>query len=538
MPAAPATPSAAVVTSTLHGNIMLITIDNPPVNALSVAVRQGLLDAVERADAEPAVAAILLQGAGKNFIGGADIREFGKPPQAPALPDLCNRIEAASKPVIAVIHGAALGGGLEIALSAHYRLACNDAKIGLPEVLLGLLPGAGGTQRTPRLIGAAAALDLMLSGRHVSAAEAHTLGLVDQVHELDEASDASQAGLDYARQLLAQGAAVRRTRDAQALSDVTATQAALGEARQQTQKKARGLFSPLKIIEAVEAAATLPFDQGLQTERNLFLACLESPQRAGLIHAFFADREVLKAPETRNATSRPINSVGVVGGGGAGRPRLGHGRLDLRVRVHGLLELVAHNVQRLAVDLPLQRLERVGARAHHRDVLRIHLRRLQRVHRRLAGGDHVVVLVHLRQRQLAPLQLEDRRLHVARLFARQRARRRRRRTLLVHVHRLGQRRHVRLLPRNLRNHIHRWLRKREDGGAEGRAEAGWWLRPAEGRAHRAARGGGRSAHLGCHLRRRRYIRLLTTEEIHRQARAEDACACQKRAARWEARVPR
>ena len=318
MPAAPATPSAAVVTSTLHGNIMLITIDNPPVNALSVAVRQGLLDAVERADAEPAVAAILLQGAGKNFIGGADIREFGKPPQAPALPDLCNRIEAASKPVIAVIHGAALGGGLEIALSAHYRLACNDAKIGLPEVLLGLLPGAGGTQRTPRLIGAAAALDLMLSGRHVSAAEAHTLGLVDQVHELDEASDASQAGLDYARQLLAQGAAVRRTRDAQALSDVTATQAALGEARQQTQKKARGLFSPLKIIEAVEAAATLPFDQGLQTERNLFLACLESPQRAGLIHAFFADREVLKAPETRNATSRPINSVGVVGGGTMG----------------------------------------------------------------------------------------------------------------------------------------------------------------------------------------------------------------------------
>lgn len=314
MPSETSVPPTAV-TSALHGNIMLVTIDNPPVNALGVAVRQGILEAVERADADPAVAAILLHGASKNFIGGADIREFGKPPQPPALPDLCNRIEACSKPVIALIHGAALGGGLEIALSAHYRVALSDAKIGLPEVLLGLLPGAGGTQRTPRLIGAAAALDLMLSGRHVSAQEANKLGLVDQLREV---TDGPQAGLDYARQLLAEGAPVRRTRDAQALSDVAATQTALNEAREQTKKKARGLFSPLKIIDAVEAAATLPFDQGLQTERALFLACLESPQRAGLIHAFFADREVLKAPETRNAKPRPVTSVGVVGGGTMG----------------------------------------------------------------------------------------------------------------------------------------------------------------------------------------------------------------------------
>lgn len=315
MPAEPSTQPTAVVTSTLHGNIALVTIDNPPVNALGVAVRQGILEAVERADADPAVAAIVLHGAGKNFIGGADIREFGKPPQAPALPDLCNRIEACGKLVIALIHGAALGGGLEIALSAHYRLALSDAKIGLPEVLLGLLPGAGGTQRTPRLIGAAAALDLMLSGRHVSAQEAHKLGLVDQLREV---TDGPQAGLEYAQQLLAESAPVRRTRDAQGLSDSAATQAALGEARQQTKKKARGLFSPLKIIDAVEAAATQSFDDGLQTERALFLACLESPQRAGLIHAFFADREVLKAPETRTAKPRPINRVGVVGGGTMG----------------------------------------------------------------------------------------------------------------------------------------------------------------------------------------------------------------------------
>lgn len=307
--------AAAQVVREQHGDILLVTIDNPPVNALGVDVRRGLMEAIEAADADPSVKAIVLAGAGRNFLGGADIREFGKPPMPPALPDVCNRIEAANKLVVAAIHGAALGGGLEIALSAHYRVALPGAKLGLPEVALGLLPGAGGTQRTPRLIGAQAALDLMLSGRHASAAEAAKLGLVDRV---EQGEDAAAAGVAYARELLASGAAVRRTRDAQALLDRETQGAAIEAARAETAKKSRGLFSPLKIVDAVQGALELPFDEGLALERKLFLECLDSPQRAGLVHAFFAERETAKSPETRDAKPRAIASVGIVGGGTMG----------------------------------------------------------------------------------------------------------------------------------------------------------------------------------------------------------------------------
>jgi 3-hydroxyacyl-CoA dehydrogenase len=307
--------SNAVVRREQRGDILLVTIDNPPVNALGADVRAGLLAAIEAADADPAVAAVLIAGSGRTFIGGADIREFGKPPLPPALPDVCNRIEACTKPVVAAIHGAALGGGLEVALAAHYRIALPAAKLGLPEVQLGLLPGAGGTQRTPRLVGAAAALDMMLSGRHVSAAEAHTLGLVDRVAE---EGDPVEAGLAYARELLAQGAPVRRTRDAAGLADRAAQTAAIEAARLETAKKSRGLFSPLKIVEAVQGAVDLPFDDGLALERKLFLACLDSPQRAGLVHAFFAEREAAKSPETQSSQPRPIARIGVVGGGTMG----------------------------------------------------------------------------------------------------------------------------------------------------------------------------------------------------------------------------
>lgn len=310
--AAAASPS---VVQTRHDDILLVTIDNPPVNALGVDVRRGLLAAIEAADADASIKAVVLAGAGRNFLGGADIREFGKPPQAPALPDVCNRIEASSKPVVAAIHGAALGGGLEVALGAHYRVALGSAKLGLPEVLLGLLPGAGGTQRTPRLIGAQAALELMLSGRHIGAAEAAKLGLVDRVVE---GEDAAAAGLAYARELIGSGAAPRRTSEAAALSDRTATQTAIDAVKAETTKKARGLFSPLKIIDAVQGALDLPFDEGMALERKLFIECLDSPQRAGLVHAFFAEREAAKSPETRAAQPRPIASVGIIGGGTMG----------------------------------------------------------------------------------------------------------------------------------------------------------------------------------------------------------------------------
>jgi len=304
-----------VVRRERRGDILLLTIDNPPVNALGADVRAGLLAAIEAAEADPSVAAVLIAGSGRTFIGGADIREFGKPPQPPALPDVCNRIEACIKPVIAAIHGPALGGGLEVALAAHYRIALPAAKLGLPEVQLGLLPGAGGTQRTPRLVGAAAALDMMLSGRHVGAAEARKLGLVDRVAE---EGDPVEAGLAYARELLAQGAPVRRTRDAAALADRDAQSAAIEQARVETAKKSRGLFSPLKIVDAVQGAIDLPFDDGLALERKLFLECLDSPQRAGLVHAFFAEREAAKAPETQSSQPRPVARIGVVGGGTMG----------------------------------------------------------------------------------------------------------------------------------------------------------------------------------------------------------------------------
>ena len=306
--------AASVVTTALHGDVLVVTIDNPPVNALGAAVRQGLLAALQQAQADAAVAAVLLVGAGKAFIAGADIREFGKPPVPPALPEVCRAIEGSDKPVVAVLHGAALGGGLEVALSAHYRLALPAATVGLPEVNLGLLPGSGGTQRAPRLMGVQAATSLMLSGQHLKAQAALQAGLVDK---LVEGADAQAEGLAYVRELLTAKAPVRRTRDL-AIAEPQAALAWLEEQKAETAKKARGLFSPLKIIECVQAAVQLPFDEGLARERALFIECLDSPQRAGLIHAFFAEREVAKVPEAQAAQPRPVASIAVIGGGTMG----------------------------------------------------------------------------------------------------------------------------------------------------------------------------------------------------------------------------
>jgi 3-hydroxyacyl-CoA dehydrogenase len=301
-------------------DILVITLDHPPVNALSADVRRDLAQAIDAAQSDPQVRAILLVGAGKNFIAGADIREFGKPPKPPALPDVCNQIEASAKPVVAVLHGAALGGGLEVALAAHYRVALPSAKLGLPEVNLGLLPGAGGTQRTPRLIGASAALDLMLSGKHLSADAAVKAGLVDTLADGEgDGNSALAAGLAYTRQLLAQGAGPRRSRDATAaLADKAAALAQAAAAGEHVAKTLRGLYSPAKIVEAVRAAIEQPFDEGLRTERALFLQCLDSPQRAGLVHAFFAERETTKIPELKEARPRRLETIGVVGGGTMG----------------------------------------------------------------------------------------------------------------------------------------------------------------------------------------------------------------------------
>jgi 3-hydroxyacyl-CoA dehydrogenase len=315
MPTSNSAAAAPAVRTRREGAILVATIANPPVNALSAEVRRGLLLAAEAAQGDPEVRALLLVGEGRGFIAGADIREFGKPPLPPSLPEVCDRIESCDKLVVAALHGPALGGGLEVAMAAHYRIALADARLGLPEVQLGLMPGSGGTQRAPRLMGLQPALDLMLSGRHIGAQEALDAGLVDRV---DEGTDALAAGLAYAQQLLATRAAVRRTRDAGLAPDIEAARATLKAIAADTAKKARGLFSPLKIVEAVEAGLDLPFEEALRNERKLFLQCVDSPQRAGLVHAFFAEREVVKSPETRSAKPRAIASVGVVGGGTMG----------------------------------------------------------------------------------------------------------------------------------------------------------------------------------------------------------------------------
>lgn len=306
--------STGAASTRRYDDILVVTIDHPPVNALSAAVRGDLARVIREAQADPQVRAVLLMGAGKNFIAGADIREFGKPPQAPILPEVCNQIEASAKPVVAVLHGAALGGGLEIAMAAHYRVALEGAKLGLPEVNLGLLPGAGGTQRAPRLMGAQASLDLMLTGKHLSARAALEAGLVDT---LSSDADPLDAGLAYTRQLLAVGAGPRRSRDAGALADKTVALAQVEAAAERIAATTRGLYSPAKIVEAVRAAIEQPFDEGLRTERALFLQCLDSPQRAGLIHAFFAERDTAKMPG-QPARPRRLERIGIVGGGTMG----------------------------------------------------------------------------------------------------------------------------------------------------------------------------------------------------------------------------
>ncbi|WP_432254471.1 3-hydroxyacyl-CoA dehydrogenase NAD-binding domain-containing protein [Limimaricola sp. AA108-03] len=293
-----------------RGRVAVITVDHAPVNALGRDVRAGLVQAIERFEADAAEIAVI-HGAGRLFIGGADISEFGKPPQEPSLPEVVNRIEACTKPVVAAIHGAALGGGLEIALGAHYRVAVPGAQLGLPETKLGVIPGAGGTQRAPRLVGAEAAIEMATTGTPVSARKAVELGLVDRLGE----GEALEAGLAYAEELLQQGAGPRPVRDMAA----PAHDAAMFEARRAAlQKKLRGEVAPLAALDAIEAATKLGFDEGLAEERRQFMKMMETPQRAGLIHAFFIERKVAKLPEIEGVAPRDVSAIGVIGGGTMG----------------------------------------------------------------------------------------------------------------------------------------------------------------------------------------------------------------------------
>ena len=290
------------------GAVALVVINNPPVNATSHAVRQGLMAAFDALAGRTEVEVIAVYGAGRTFIAGADIREFGQPPKAPFLTEVCSRIEASETPVIAVLHGAALGGGFEVALAAHARVALRGTEVGLPEVTLGVLPGAGGTQRVPRLIGIPAALEMITSGRRIPVEEALGIGLVDKVRT----GEPREVALAAAQEVRAGTLATRRSGELTAEPD----DAALEEAAERIARTQPHLFSPAKCVEAI-AASTGPLNEGLRRERRLFLECLDSPQRTGLIHAFFAERAVAKIPEA-DAMPRPVEAVGVVGGGTMG----------------------------------------------------------------------------------------------------------------------------------------------------------------------------------------------------------------------------
>ncbi len=295
--------------------IALIIADNPPVNALGQAVRQGLLQAFQAAEADPQVRAVVLVCEGSTFFAGADIKEFGKPPVAPSLPEVIDVIEGCSKPSVAVIHGTVLGGGLEVALGCHYRIARTDARVGLPEVKLGLLPGAGGTQRLPRLASVAKALEMILGGAPVEAGEACEYHIVDELFE----GDLVDAGLAYARRLLQEGRGVRRSGEQTRGLEGTDNAALIAARHAEVVKRSPGLFSPLRCIAAVEAATRLPLAEGLERERELFLECLNSPQRAALVHAFFAERQAAKIADLPVDTRpREIRTAAVIGGGTMG----------------------------------------------------------------------------------------------------------------------------------------------------------------------------------------------------------------------------
>ncbi|SPJ22603.1 3-hydroxyacyl-CoA dehydrogenase NAD-binding domain-containing protein [Palleronia abyssalis] len=299
------------VTYDTEGKIAIVTVNNPPVNALGFAVRQGLVDAFDRFDADASAEIAVLVGAGRLFLGGADISEFGKPMKDPQLPGVVNRIERTAKPVVAAIHGAALGGGLEVAMACHYRLAFSGTKLGVPEVTLGILPAAGGTQRLPRLAGMDAALEMISSGKPVAPEKAQVWGLIDRI--VSE-GDPRLAGIAYAEELLAEGATPRPT---SAMEAAPATSDAETWDRLM-QDRYPGQAAQRHAVQAAFGAVTLPFEDGLKEERRLFLDLMESPQREALVHAFFLERRVSNLPDLKDITPREIASVGIVGGGTMG----------------------------------------------------------------------------------------------------------------------------------------------------------------------------------------------------------------------------
>jgi len=303
--------SDAVIRST-EGRIGILTVNNPPVNALAAAVRDGIKEGVEAFAKDPNVDAIVLIGGGRTFIAGADIREFGKPPSGANLNDVIATMENSPKLIVAALHGTPLGGGLETALGAHYRVSLPTTRLGLPEVHLGLLPGAGGTQRLPRLTGAKYALDAILAGRHIPAPEAKSRGIVDAIVE----GDLLKGAIAHTEMLLAQKAPLRRVRD---LTATLESPDLFQETEKAIARKARGFKAPWNIIKCVQAAVELPFDEGMKRERELFVELLTSSESAAQRYYFFAEREAAKVKDVPSDTpQREIKTGGIIGAGTMG----------------------------------------------------------------------------------------------------------------------------------------------------------------------------------------------------------------------------
>ncbi|MCA1654385.1 MAG: 3-hydroxyacyl-CoA dehydrogenase NAD-binding domain-containing protein [Sphingomicrobium sp.] len=298
-----------------HGDILIVTSNNPPVNALGAAVRQGLVAAIEQAESDERVKAVVIACAGQTFFAGADITEFGKPPVMPWLPEVVDRIEACTKPVVAAIHGTALGGGLEVALACHYRVALPSAKLGVPEVKLGLLPGAGGTQRLPRVAGVQKALEMVISGTPIGAKEACDIGLVDRLCE----GDLVQHTVAYAEEVRDIRLLPKSSERDDKLAEARANPGLFDEFRKANARKLKGFEAPEANIKAIEAAVAKPYAEGVKDERRLFMELMSGTQAKAQQYFFFAERKAAKIDNISEDTRpRDIRKVGIIGAGTMG----------------------------------------------------------------------------------------------------------------------------------------------------------------------------------------------------------------------------
>jgi 3-hydroxyacyl-CoA dehydrogenase len=308
----------AIVDIRSDSEVLLLTVNNPPVNAMSQDVRSSLFDALQAASSNEGIRGVILLGAGRTFVAGADIREFGRTMSGPNSLQIYSLMEEFPKPIVAALHGTTLGGGLELAMAAHFRVALSTAELGLPEVEIGLIPGGGGTQRLPRLVGVEKAIELITGGKRIDAAQALALGILDELVPSAKLEHLPMVAIDFVRRIIAEGRSLRRVRDEnQKLQNFDPD--VFSRWRKVNARRWHGLLAPGKILECIESACTLSWEEANKVEHLAFEECKRSPQRAALSHLFFAERKAGKIPELTQAESHaPLQSVAVIGSGTMG----------------------------------------------------------------------------------------------------------------------------------------------------------------------------------------------------------------------------